>query len=207
MALTLEIEKTILASHTTQSDTELKLKEDIASKEELSAKQKNFFKEREDLSKQMNSLDKEVYRLNGQREKLEESIESQINYMWDEYEITLSPESFSLFQEYSLFSFPLLLCLTAGLPVLPAAPFHNAAFAQAKERKNEAAEGSEELQSEELEMDNQIKEIQTGKEDIVKELEESEKLEKNVISITYCLTFFSNSSISRRLPSRLLLFL
>lgn len=86
----LEIEKTILASHTTQSDTELKLKEDIASKEELSAKQKNFFKEREDLSKQMNSLDKEVYRLNGQREKLEESIESQINYMWDEYEITLS---------------------------------------------------------------------------------------------------------------------
>ncbi len=86
----LEIEKTILASHTTQSDTELKLKEDIAAKEELSAKQKNFFKEREDLSKQMNSLDKEVYRLNGQREKLEESIESQINYMWDEYEITLS---------------------------------------------------------------------------------------------------------------------
>ncbi len=86
----LEIEKTILASHTTQSDTELKLKEDIAAKEELSAKQKNFFNEREDLSKQMNSLDKEVYRLNGQREKLEESIESQINYMWDEYEITLS---------------------------------------------------------------------------------------------------------------------
>ena len=86
----LEIEKTILASHTTQSDTEIKLKEDIASKEELSAKQKNFFNEREELSKQMNSLDKEVYRLNGQKEKLETSIESQINYMWDEYEITLS---------------------------------------------------------------------------------------------------------------------
>lgn len=86
----LEIEKTILASHTTQSDTELKLKEDIASKETLSAKQKNFFNEREELSKQMNSLDKEVYRLNSQKEKLENSIESQINYMWDEYEITLS---------------------------------------------------------------------------------------------------------------------
>lgn len=86
----LEIEKTILASHTTQTDTELKLKEDVASKEMLSAKQKNFFNEREELSKQMNALDKEVYRLNSQKEKLENSIESQINYMWDEYEITLS---------------------------------------------------------------------------------------------------------------------
>nr|MDE7017604.1 AAA family ATPase [Lachnospiraceae bacterium] len=86
----LEIEKTILASHTTQSDMELKLKEDIAAKEEFSAKQKNFFNEREELSKQMNALDKEVYRLHAQKEKLEASIESQINYMWDEYEITLS---------------------------------------------------------------------------------------------------------------------
>lgn len=86
----LEIEKMILASHTTQTDTEEKLKEDIASKETLSAKQKNFFTEREEMSKQMNALDKEVYRLNSQKEKLENSIESQINYMWDEYEITLS---------------------------------------------------------------------------------------------------------------------
>ncbi len=89
----LEIEKTILASHTTQSDTESKLKEDIAAKEELSAKQKNFFNEREELSTRMNALDKEVYRLNAQKEKLENSIESQINYMWDEYEITLSDAS------------------------------------------------------------------------------------------------------------------
>ncbi len=88
-----ELEKTILASHTTQSETEIKLKEDIASKEELSTKQKNFFTEREKLSQQMNSLDKEVYRLNGQKEKLEESIETQINYMWEEYEITLSDAS------------------------------------------------------------------------------------------------------------------
>lgn len=89
----LEIEKTIMASHTTQTDTEGKLKEDIASKEALSAKQKNFFAEREEMAKQMNALDKEVYRLNSQKEKLENSIESQINYMWDEYEITLSDAS------------------------------------------------------------------------------------------------------------------
>ncbi len=86
----LEIEKTIAASHTAQSDAEQKLKEDIQTKEELSGKQKNFFASREELSERMTALDKEVYRLNSQKERMEESIESQINYMWDEYEITLS---------------------------------------------------------------------------------------------------------------------
>lgn len=86
----LEIEKTIAASHTTQTDAEKKLKEDIEQKEQLSAKQKNFFTTREELSERRAALDKEVYRLNSQKDRMEESIESQINYMWDEYEITLS---------------------------------------------------------------------------------------------------------------------
>lgn len=85
-----ELEKTIVASHTTQDDTELKLKEDVVYKEELSAKQKNFFADRESLAEKMTGLDKEVYRLNAQKERIQESLESQINYMWDEYEITLS---------------------------------------------------------------------------------------------------------------------
>ena len=37
----------------------------------------------------MSALDKEVYRLNAQKEKLEESMENQVNYMWNEYELTL----------------------------------------------------------------------------------------------------------------------
>ncbi len=85
-----QIEETIQASHTSQNDTEKQLQEDITKKEELSAKQKNFFKDREALSEKMAGLDKEVYRLNAQREKLQDVTESQINYMWDEYEITLS---------------------------------------------------------------------------------------------------------------------
>mgnify|MGYP004516414671 FL=1 len=85
-----QIEETIQASHTSQSDTEKQLQEDITKKEELSAKQKNFFKDREALSEKIAGLDKEVYRLNAQREKLQDMTESQINYMWDEYEITLS---------------------------------------------------------------------------------------------------------------------
>ena len=86
----LEIEKTIASSSTAQNDATEKLKEDTAAKEELSGKQKNFFNSREELSQRMTALDKEVYRLESQKERMQESIESQINYMWDEYEITLS---------------------------------------------------------------------------------------------------------------------
>ncbi|MBR1930546.1 MAG: chromosome segregation protein SMC [Lachnospiraceae bacterium] len=86
----LEIQKTIEASHDAQNESEKKLQDDIVRKEELSAHQKNFFKSREEMSERMTALDKEVYRLNAQKEKMEEAIESQINYMWDEYEITLS---------------------------------------------------------------------------------------------------------------------
>ena len=86
----LEIEKTISASYDAQNESEMKLKEQVAHKEELSARQKSFFQRREELSERMTGLDKEVYRLGSQKEKLEENLEYQINYMWDEYEITLS---------------------------------------------------------------------------------------------------------------------
>ena len=85
-----KIEQTINASDTTQSDAEIALKEKQKTKEELSFKQKNFFATREEISERKNGLDKEVYRLNSQKEKLEDSMESQINYMWNEYEITLN---------------------------------------------------------------------------------------------------------------------
>ncbi len=85
-----ELQKTITASHDAQNESEQNLKENIARKEELTVSQKNFFKSREELSERMTALDKEVYRLNAQKEKLEESVTAQINYMWDEYEITLS---------------------------------------------------------------------------------------------------------------------
>lgn len=89
----LEIEKTISASYDAQNESEMKLKEQVAHKEELAARQKSFFQRREELSERMTGLDKEVYRLGSQKEKLEESMESHINYMWDEYEITLSDAS------------------------------------------------------------------------------------------------------------------
>ncbi len=85
-----ETRLTIEASKEAQSASEKKIREDMALREELYEKQKNFFQIREDLAEKQTALDKEVYRLGAQKEKIEESIEAQINYMWDEYEITLS---------------------------------------------------------------------------------------------------------------------
>ena len=84
-----EIEKTILASDGSHADLEKQLKEDQAKKEEMSAEYKGFFQKREDITKRVGELDKEIFRLNAQREKLEEAQEYQNNYMWEEYELTL----------------------------------------------------------------------------------------------------------------------
>lgn len=69
-----------------------KLKEEIqeqtAKKDILTGKNKDFLKKREDLSGHIASLDKECFRLNSQKEAYEASSEKQINYMWEEYEIT-----------------------------------------------------------------------------------------------------------------------
>ena len=84
-----ELRKTIEASHSTQAQTEEKLQKARTKKEELSAKQKEFFTEREKLSGIISGLDKELFRLNNQKEKMEETLSSQTSYMWQEYEITL----------------------------------------------------------------------------------------------------------------------
>ena len=59
-------------------------------RERLAAKQKDFFKKREELSEEISRLDKELYRLEGQKERLTERMEAQISYMWEEYELTYS---------------------------------------------------------------------------------------------------------------------
>ncbi len=84
-----EIQKTILASDDTYSGLEEELKTHLAKKEEMSAAHKGFFEKREEVAKQISNLDKEIFRLNSQREKLEEAQEYQNNYMWEEYELTL----------------------------------------------------------------------------------------------------------------------
>ena len=62
----------------------------IKDKEEKTGRQKSFFDKREGLSERMNLLDKDLFRLQNQKEKLSERIENQTNYMWSEYELTWS---------------------------------------------------------------------------------------------------------------------
>jgi len=85
-----EIRLTIEASVDVQSDATKLLEEKKEEKNSLTVSQKEFFGKTEELNKQINDLDKEVVRLSNRREKCQEAIESQINYMWNEYEITLT---------------------------------------------------------------------------------------------------------------------
>ena len=64
------------------------MKTALGKKEEMTRDHKGFFARRDELSSKMNLLDKESYRLQGQKEKLEEEQESQTSYMWEEYEMT-----------------------------------------------------------------------------------------------------------------------
>ena len=84
-----EIKKTILVSDEECSALESRLKEQIHKKDQIAAKQKDFFGKREEISNRISNLDKEIFRLNGRREKLEETKERRSNYMWEEYELTL----------------------------------------------------------------------------------------------------------------------
>lgn len=69
-------------------DAERHLKEATDQKDEKTKEQKGLFEKREELSTRMSQLDKELFRLQSQREKLEEKLENHINYMWSEYELT-----------------------------------------------------------------------------------------------------------------------
>lgn len=57
-------------------------------RDEKNKVQKTFFQRREELSERITLLDRECFRLNGRMEKLEETREGKITYMWDEYELT-----------------------------------------------------------------------------------------------------------------------
>ena len=83
-----EIRKTILESDERYLSLKRRLAENLDKKEAMSAEQKGFFQKREEISNIIAGLDKEIFRLNNQREKLEEARENQTNYMWEEYEIT-----------------------------------------------------------------------------------------------------------------------
>lgn len=108
-----EIRKTMIASKDSYADFERELKESLEAKETMSAAYKGFFRKREEISKQISDLDKEVFRLNSQREKLEEAKEAQSNYMWEEYELTFHAAMKLRNEEYQ--DLPAIRKLIAGV--------------------------------------------------------------------------------------------
>ena len=83
------IKATISSADDTFRELEEELKSSIAKKEEMSKTYKGFFEKKEEISKEINRLEKEILRLDAAREKAQESVETNNNYMWDEYELTL----------------------------------------------------------------------------------------------------------------------
>lgn len=61
-----------------------------ALKEELNVSIKSFFASREECQRKLVDLEKEQFRLSQSKEKFESARDSGIDYMWNEYEITLN---------------------------------------------------------------------------------------------------------------------
>lgn len=85
-----EIEKTIENSRELFVEIESEIQQLSNKRETITKKHRAFLDKREELSKRMGDLDKECFRLNSQKEHCEELSEKQINYMWEEYELTYS---------------------------------------------------------------------------------------------------------------------
>lgn len=84
-----EIKKTIDAAGQASLDLANELRDSIKKKEAMNEEHKGFFDRREALSKQASDLDREIMRLNNQKEKAKSAMDYQTNYMWEEYELTI----------------------------------------------------------------------------------------------------------------------
>ncbi len=85
-----QAEEQIVSYNSRILELEDKIKNISTQREQINGIHKNFFAKREDLSNRMTELDKECFRLNGQRDKIIEQTDQQVSYMWEEYELTYS---------------------------------------------------------------------------------------------------------------------
>ena len=83
-----ELKQTIEDSKELFREIEKEISSQTGKRDELNQRHKEFLKMREELSKHISALDKECFRLNSQKESYEAASEKQMNYMWEEYEIT-----------------------------------------------------------------------------------------------------------------------
>ncbi len=90
-------QKILKASHQVEKRKEERKKKN-EEKEKLLEQQKHDVQVREELSDQILNLDKEQFRLQSQKEKIEENLVNCVNYIWNEYELTQT-EAAAFFQK------------------------------------------------------------------------------------------------------------
>ncbi len=74
--------------------------EDETAREGLLKSQKQYFEGQEALSDRISALDKDMFRLQAQEEKLRERLETASGYMWNEYQMSISQAEALRNQEY-----------------------------------------------------------------------------------------------------------
>ena len=84
-----ELENTIAQRKAGFEALESLLHETLEKKNSKADEQRKYFEKRDAISDRINQLDKDIFRLQSRREKVSEKLDSQIEYMWNEYEITL----------------------------------------------------------------------------------------------------------------------
>ncbi len=85
-----ELKRAIVSLDEEEEGNAQEIRQAAARREQMTQSHKQFFDRREELSGQMNLLDRECFRLDAQKEKLEEQRELLISYMWEEYRLTYS---------------------------------------------------------------------------------------------------------------------
>ena len=85
-----QIRQAILEAEKERDTLSEKLLEVEAEKEKQADSHRGFIDKREEYSRRVADLDKEVFRLASSREKLEERFEARSSYIWEEYELTFN---------------------------------------------------------------------------------------------------------------------
>ncbi len=85
-----QVQEAILRAKKQMEEIEKEIAAKDALREETGNRRKALFEQREELTERIQLLDKDLFRLQNQKEKLDEKLEHQVNYMWSEYELTYS---------------------------------------------------------------------------------------------------------------------
>ena len=85
-----DVKDAILQAEARMQELEEKISGQDVLREETGRRRKALFEKREEVTERIQALDKDIFRLQNQKEKLDEKLEHQVNYMWSEYELTYS---------------------------------------------------------------------------------------------------------------------